>query len=102
MYKKTSVIMTSAIAAVLALAVVAFALPNQAMAQTVTGGNGGIGGAGGAGGTAGNGGINLANGLGSTNYANGGNANGGHGGNANGGGACFALGTCSVEEGSVR
>jgi hypothetical protein len=93
MYKKTSVIMASAIAGILALAVLAVAIPNQAFASppdhsgiTVAGngngnGNGGIGGAGGAGGVGGPGGEIVGGGG----NANGGSANGGHGGNANGG-----------------
>ena len=108
MHKKTSVIMASAVAAILTVSVLAFALPNQAYAlkepsQTtvvvIAGGNGGTGGAGGAGGTGGDGGLAVANtggislGSGSATggsghasaSANGGDANGGNGGSANGG-----------------
>jgi hypothetical protein len=102
MYKKTSIVMASAVAAILTASVLAFAVPNPAFAtilsssgsilssntQTATGGAGGVGGAGGAGGTAGGGGLaeNInSNHLGGN--ANGGDANGGHGGNANGGNA---------------
>jgi hypothetical protein len=93
MHKKTSVIMASAIAAVLTLAILAVAIPNQAFAAAAAtssirvgdngndNGNGGYGGAGGAGGVGGNGGY-VGSGGGN---ANGGDANGGHGGNANGG-----------------
>jgi hypothetical protein len=86
MYKNTSVIMASAIAAVLTLAVLAVGIPNQAFATTVShngndNGNGGSGGAGGAGGEGGNGGTTGSAGG----NANGGSANGGHGGNADGG-----------------
>jgi hypothetical protein len=61
MYKKTSVIMASAVAAILIVSVLAVAMPNQAFArnQIVIGGNGGVGGAGGAGGVGGPGGINI-------------------------------------------
>lgn len=110
MHKRTSVIMTSAIAAILTVTVLAFTLPNHAFAylsenqgQTniAIGGNGGTGGAGGNGGIAGNGGLAIGGvglGLGSgTGIAGGGNhvssdggdANGGHGGNSEGGDACF-------------
>jgi hypothetical protein len=93
MYKNTSVIMASAIAAVLTLAILAVGIPNHAFAAAVAAspiiishngngnGNGGYGGAGGAGGVGGNGG-DVGSGGGN---ANGGSANGGHGGNANGG-----------------
>jgi hypothetical protein len=93
MHKETSVIMASAIAAVLTLAVLAVAIPNQAFAIMQQpssirigdngngNGNGGSGGAGGAGGDGGNGGTTGSGGG----NANGGSANGGHGGNANGG-----------------
>ena len=113
MNKNTSVILASAIAAVLALGVVAVAIPHQAFAdgkccdpqqkqndvtKVAVGGNGGSGGAGGAGGEGGAGGANevkvtpsehcCSSGSGSVNQkANGGDANGGHGGNANGGNA---------------
>jgi hypothetical protein len=92
MYKNTSVIMASAIAGILALAILAVAIPNQAFARTtdsegtvVAGngngnGNGGYGGAGGAGGVGGDGGVAINGG-----HANGGSANGGNGGSANGG-----------------
>lgn len=61
MYNKTTVIMASAVAAILIVSVLAVAMPNQAFAriQIVRGGNGGIGGAGGAGGVGGNGGTNI-------------------------------------------
>ncbi len=106
MHKKTSVIMASAVAVILTVSVLAFALPNQAYALkqaapqsgttvVIAGGDGGTGGAGGAGGTGGDGGIAVANtgGIGSGSggtgsahaSANGGDANGGNGGNANGG-----------------
>jgi hypothetical protein len=93
MYKSTSVIMASAIAAVLTLAILAVGISNQAFAlrepssSTIISdngngnGNGGYGGAGGAGGVGGDGGY-VGSGGGN---ANGGDANGGHGGNANGG-----------------
>jgi hypothetical protein len=91
MHKKTSVIMASALAAVLTLAVLAVAIPNQAFAidheGTVVAGNGngnGNGGEGGAGGAGGHGGNGGTTGSGGGN-ANGGNANGGNGGSANGG-----------------
>ena len=114
MNKNTSVILASAIAAVLALGVVAVAIPHQAFAtnqccdpgkdqkqndvtKVAVGGNGGSGGAGGAGGEGGAGGANEVkvtpskccdSGSGSVNQkANGGDANGGRGGNANGGDA---------------
>src|SRR5215469_8441059 len=82
MNKKTSVLLTATIATILAVAVLAVAVPSHVLAGSAIGGKGGYGGAGGAGGTGGNGG--KVNGGGS---ANGGNANGGHGGNANGGDA---------------
>ena len=110
MNKNTSVFMTSVIAAVLALGVVAVAIPNQAFAappmdqkkddpiKVAVGGNGGSGGAGGAGGEGGYGGTTNNNGDWDTTGgtlnnnpdqdANGGHADGGHGGNANGGNAC--------------
>lgn len=85
MYKMTPIILASAIAAVLTVAVV----PHYAFADLISGnnGNGGIGGAGGAGGTAGNGGSNSVSHAGGHNDqdANGGSANGGRGGSANGG-----------------
>ena len=107
MYKKTSIIMASAIAAILSVALVS---ANQAFAvTTVTGGNGfggtgGPGGTGGTGGTGGPGGYNynygtIAGQTGGTNIgrsnsaaqvANGGNANG-VGGGATG---CIALSSC--------
>ncbi|MGC1930787.1 MAG: hypothetical protein WA667_17595 [Candidatus Nitrosopolaris sp.] len=95
MYKNTSVIMASAVAAVLTIAVLAVGVPNNAFAtttishnQVAVGGNGGTGGAGGAGGTGGAGGVNVnAHAGGSHQSANGGDANGGDGGNANGGAA---------------
>jgi hypothetical protein len=101
MYKKTSVIMAAAIAAVLAGSVAAFALPTFALvepsgiSQCCNGGAGGQGGAGGAGGNAGNGGLNVvvqgnSGHQGIDQDANGGNANGGDGGNANGGDAIVA------------
>jgi hypothetical protein len=91
MYKKT-IIMASAVAAILTVTVLTTAMVDQAFAKNVAiGGDGGQGGAGGAGGNGGAGGENNAQ----HNYktgvhqsANGGNANGGDGGNANGGNAC--------------
>jgi len=86
MYKMTPIILASAIAAVLTVAVV----PHYAFADLISGqnGNGGVGGAGGAGGTGGNGGSNSVSfsyyGH-NTQNANGGDANGGSGGSANGG-----------------
>ncbi len=99
--------MASAVAAILTVSVLAFALPSKGYALAapssttvvIKGGNGGTGGAGGSGGTGGDGGIAVANtggislgkdpstaGTGSAHAsANGGDANGGHGGNANGG-----------------
>ena len=61
MYNKTTVIMASAVAAILIVYVLAVAMPNQAFArnQIVIGAPGGIGGAGGAGGVGGAGGINI-------------------------------------------
>jgi hypothetical protein len=58
MYKKTSVIMASAVAAILIVSVLAVAMPNQAFArnQIAIGAPGGVGGAGGVGGP---GGINI-------------------------------------------
>jgi hypothetical protein len=111
MNKNTSVILASAVAAVLALGVVAVAIPHQAFAgnnnpccdpqqgkdqkqndviKVAVGGNGGSGGAGGAGGEGGNGGHNDNKQTQKANVdqdANGGDANGGHGGNSNGGNA---------------
>ena len=85
MYKMTPIILASAIAAVLTVAVV----PHYAFADLISGqnGNGGIGGAGGAGGVGGNGGSNTVSHAGGYNqqYASGGSANGGYGGSANGG-----------------
>ena len=117
MNKNTSVFMTSVLAAVLALGVVAVAIPHQAFAvaqdqkkdetiKVAIGGNGGSGGAGGAGGEGGNGGKTNNNGDWDTHHedgkgnggdlynnphqkANGGEADGGYGGNANGGNACL-------------
>jgi hypothetical protein len=107
MNKNKSVIMASAVAAILALGVVAVTIPHQAFAEysnpccdqqqqpekkidvtkIAIGGNGGSGGAGGAGGEGGNGGHN--DNKDSKNKvdqdANGGDSNGGHGGNADGG-----------------
>jgi hypothetical protein len=86
MYNKT-IIMASAVAAVLTVAVVTTVMANYAFADIVAG-NGGIGGAGGAGGVGGNGGTNVNahnNGQGVTQNSNGGSANGGNGGSANGG-----------------
>ena len=106
MNKNTSIIMASAVAAILALGVVAVTIPHQAFAgssnpccdpqqpekkidvtKVAVGGNGGSGGAGGAGGEGGNGGHNDAkdNKNKVDQDANGGDSNGGHGGNANGG-----------------
>jgi hypothetical protein len=108
MNKNTSVIMASAVAAILALGVVAVTIPHQAFAgssnpccdpqqqpekkidvtKVAVGGNGGSGGAGGAGGEGGNGGHNDNKDSKKSNVdqdANGGDSNGGHGGNANGG-----------------
>jgi uncharacterized membrane protein YgcG len=86
MNKKTSVLLTAAIATVVSILVVAAPVP--VLAGSAIGGNGGHGGAGGAGGNGGNGGS-VKGGNGS---ANGGDANGGHGGNANGGKAtCLAF-----------
>src|SRR5215831_2941711 len=106
MNKNTSVIMASAVAAILALGVVAVTIPHQAFAgssnpccdpqpekkidvtKVALGGNGGSGGAGGAGGEGGNGGHNNAklNEKAKIDQdANGGDADGGHGGNSNGG-----------------
>jgi len=96
MYKNTKVTMAAAVAGILALAVVAYAVPNQAQAtlmgdrnhhknniNVAIGGAGGIGGSGGAGGSGANGGTVYGSGT-----ANGGTANGGNGGSANGGNAC--------------
>ena len=94
MHKK--IIMASVVAAVLALGVVAVAMPYQAFATGGVdvshngngNGNGGIGGAGGAGGVGGNGGSNSVGEVtaaGNHQSANGGSANGGNGGSANGG-----------------
>jgi hypothetical protein len=92
MNNKTSVIMASALAAILTASALALVSANQAFAYTPpqpssseTGGNGGIGGGGGAGGTGGPGGTNYG---GIHNTANGGSANGGNGGEANGGNVC--------------
>jgi len=91
MYKNTKVLMASAIAAVLSISVLAFALPAPAQAfNNSFGGSGGIGGSGGGGGAGGNGGAVAGSGN-----AHGGNANGGHGGNANGGDAICAIGACN-------
>ena len=117
MNKNTSVFMTSVLAAVLALGVVAVAIPHQAFAvaqdqkkdetiKVAIGGNGGSGGAGGAGGEGGAGGTTNNNGDWETHHengagnggtlnnnpdqkSNGGEADGGHGGNADGGNACL-------------
>jgi hypothetical protein len=102
--------MASAICGILALAVVAIAIPHQAFAgveppkkeccpktentQVAVGGNGGSGGAGGAGGEGGNGGdVKGAGGN-----AFGGDSNGGHGGNANGGLAADVLKSCCEKQ----
>ena len=101
MYKNTKVTMAAAVAGILALAVVAFAVPHQAQAvlmgnnhpsiishnqvAVAVGGNGGSGGAGGAGGEGGNGGTNNCGQAKCS--ANGGDANGGKGGSADGGNA---------------
>jgi hypothetical protein len=89
MNKNTSVLLTATIATILAVAILAIAVPTHVLAGSAYGGKGGYGGAGGAGGTGGKGGN--VNGAGS---ANGGNANGGHGGNANGGDAYCGKGAC--------
>jgi hypothetical protein len=97
MNKNTSVIMASAVAAILAWCSSSYHTTpcicriQQSLLRLATttrlGGNGGSGGAGGAGGEGGNGGHN--DNKDSKNKvdqdANGGNINGGHGGNANGG-----------------
>jgi uncharacterized membrane protein YgcG len=86
MYNKT-IIMASAVAAVLTVAVLTTVMANYAFADIIAG-NGGVGGAGGAGGVGGNGGTNVNahnNGAYVTQYANGGSADGGSGGSANGG-----------------
>jgi hypothetical protein len=63
MQNKTSVIMASVVAAVLALGVVAITMPRAALADNYAiGGNGGSGGAGGAGGEGEAGGTNNNNG----------------------------------------
>ena len=97
MYKKTTLIMASAVAAVLTVAVVTTVMANYAFADIIAG-NGGIGGAGGAGGVGGNGGENINahnNGQGAQQFSNGGSANGGSGGSANGGNFGCVL-RCSV------
>jgi hypothetical protein len=86
MYNKT-IIMASAVAAVLTVAVLTTVMANYAFADIIAG-NGGVGGAGGAGGVGGNGGENINahnNGYGAQQYANGGSASGGYGGSADGG-----------------
>jgi len=106
MNKNTSVIMASAVAAILALGVVAVTIPHQAFAgdsnmccdpqpekkieKVFIGGNGGSGGAGGAGGEGGNGGHNDSKDAKKNvdQDANGGSSNGGYGGSANGGNVC--------------
>src|SRR5215469_12843642 len=127
MYKKTSIVMASAITAILSFALVsanqAFAVTTVSggpgcsiAAVTCTGGNGGNGGTGGKGGNGGtiintaspitgqtggtnNGGANLASGG----TANGGPANGGNGGSANGGsgGGFFGGGATGWDFGST-
>jgi hypothetical protein len=90
MYKKTAIIFTAGIAAVLVAGLTATSVGqvfaqqhNQGTTNVAVGGNGGIGGAGGAGGTAigGNGDCKEKCSGGDA------SANGGHGGNANGGNA---------------
>jgi uncharacterized membrane protein YgcG len=79
MNKKTSVLLTAAIATVLTLVTFALAVPAPVMAGSASGGGGGSGG------DAGNGGIGGVGGIAVFGFANGGDANGGHGGDANGG-----------------
>jgi hypothetical protein len=100
---KTTVIMASALAAILTVGVLAFAMPNQAFADQFAG-NGGIGGAGGAGGVAGNGGSNEVEHAGGHNHqsANGGDANGGNGGNANGGNICNSSHSGGISRGACN